>query len=344
MPLVLQNFAAGDLNYVSKMNSNNAQLISSFNSLESQILASVGEGAQLLLDLWDRPGIVGSHSYVLDIPNYAGAALITIGRRPTFDPLKFEVDQSVAFGVYGGQKVRVVQNGDVILNAASIVTGLPKDIWVGVGSDGTAQLFESDILPNVTYLYRMCWDGFSLTGFTRIAHLLPAYPLIQAIAGAPRMVQIHDAVTDFAGELDGQTELMLPGAREDNEIDVDGSMEVLGFFLLAARSGDDGFNAPTPSILPTDPIVSVKVVSEGKDWTLTPFDIDAGSIPDQIFRKINLPVIGNDRFVTTVRRFSLERTFKGPAVTSARNFTWGMLVRPLIGIAIPKDTAKVELV
>lgn len=341
MPLVLVTFAGGDLDYVNKLNSNGAATVAFVNALEAQILASVGPGSQLILDLWDRDGIVGAHSYVLDIENYAGSALITIGRRPVFDVVKGEVDTSVAFATFAGVKERVFLNADLVLNAAAITTGLPKDIFVGIPSSGTPQLFNDMVTPNVLYIYSMCWNGFSLSDFKRIAHILPAYPTLQAIAAAPRDVSIHDGETNWVSDIASEVEVVLHGAKEDNEIGINGAVEVLGFFVSATKSGDDGWNAPFPGANPDDTVVKMKVTSEGLDWTLTPFEIDAGAVPDQVYRAINPAVVGDKRFVTTIRTFKLERTALGPNVTSARSFIFGVIVKPIIGIAIPRDTVKV---
>ncbi len=339
MPITLNDFSAAQLDYIAKHNANNAILTAAVNSLEAQILASVGPGSQLILDLWDRDGIVGSHSHVLDLENYAGQALITIGRRPA-PVFAGEKDESVVFGTFGGVKERVVSPGDVILNAAAITTGLPKDIFVGVGSSGIPQLFEVDTTPNVVYMYSMCWNGFSLTGFKRIGHILPAYPLIQAIAAAPRQVPISDEETNWLNDINGATQLVLPGAKEDNAIDLDGSVQVLGFFFAASKTGGDGWQSIFSGD-PTAPTVKFQVQSEGKVWSESDFEVDAGAIPDQQFKKIDLAVVGDDRFVTTVRAFELVRTFLGPAVVSARSFIWGLYVKPIVGIAIPKDNTKV---
>lgn len=341
MVVSLQSFAAGDTDYVSKLNSNFTIIEGELNSLAAQILASVGEGAQLITDAFDRDGIVGSASYVLDLENYIGTALIDIGRRPAPVSAFGEIDESVAWGTFSGVKRRITQTGDVTLNAAAVTTGLPKDIFIGLGSDGTPAFHEVDNTPNVLYIYAMCWNGFSLTDFRRIGHILPGYSLIQAIADKTEQLQLFDGETDFLQDLVAGTEIIMPGAQDDNEIGLDGSKEVVGFFFATTKPGNDGFNAPFPSSNPDDSIVKVKVTSEGLTWSLADMAVDAAAAPDVVFAKVNVGVVGLDRFVTVVRRFRLERTALGSLVTSARAFTWGIYVRPLLGIAIPKDTAKV---
>lgn len=339
-PLSLSDFNASDLDYVSKLNNNNTAIEAAVNALQAQVLASFGEGADLILDTYDRDGVVGSHSYLLDLDNYPGGSQITIGRRPA-PVLAGELNKSIAWATYSGERSRVFMDGDLVLNAITIVSGLPKTIFVGVPSDGIPQLFESGILPNVLYVYSMTWDGYSLSNFKRLAPILPHYTTLQAIAGAPRFFTLFDTETDWTSETVGSSEITLPGASDDNEIGVDGSVEILGFFMTAGKAGPDGFKATGGT--PTDNAVKVKVVSNGDDYTEFPFDFDASNVPDTIFQKIN-PARGTDKFVTTVQSFTLERTELGPFVVSARAFSWGIIYRPIIGIAIPKDQTKVVLI
>lgn len=339
-PLSLTDFNASDLDYVQKLNNNNTAIEAAVNALQAQVLASVGEGVDLILDSYDRDGLVGSHSYVLDLDNYPGGSLITIGRRPA-PVFPGEENKSVAWGTYSGEHFRVSMVGDLVLNAISIVSGLPKTIYVGIPSSGVPQLFESGIIPNVLYAYSMTWDGYSLKDFKRMAPILPGYSALQGIAGAPRYLTLFDTETDWLSEIFGSSEITLPGAKDDNEIEVDGAVEILGFFMTAGKPGPDGFAAS--GVTPEDNAVKVKVVSEGDDWTETPFDFDASNVPDTIFRKVN-PILVSEKFVTGVQRFTLERTELGPFVTSARAFSWGIIYRPIIGIAIPKDQTKVVLI
>ncbi len=335
--VTLQDFAATDLDYVAKLNANNAALLSAINALEAQVTATFGDGSQLILDLWDRDGIVGAHSYQLDIEAYTGGASITIGRRPAPVVIFGEEDISIAWATFGGIRARVTLTGDLLMTAAAIVSGLPKDVFIGVASDGTPQFFEDTVTPNVLYIYKMCWDGFQLSDFQRIGHILPAYSTLQEMMKAVRQITIFDGETDWVSEAFGETEIVLPGQSASNEINVDGSVEVVGFFVSAAKLGDDGFNAPVASSDPEDPKVKLKVVSEAVTWSKTDFDIDAGAIPDAQFREVDLIAVGTDRFVTEFRRFSLERVSVGPSVTSARAFSWGLYVIPILGTPIAKD-------
>ena len=93
---------------------------------------------------WKAKRIVGSASYVLDLENYIGTALIDIGRRPAPVSAFGEIDESVAWGTFSGVKRRITQTGDVTLNAAAVTTGLTKDIFIGLGSDGTPAFHEVD--------------------------------------------------------------------------------------------------------------------------------------------------------------------------------------------------------
>ena len=341
-PLSLQDFAVSDTNYVEKHNDNNAALEAAVNALQAQILAAVGEGADLVLDVFDRDGLVGIHSYVLDLDAYPGGAEIVIGRRPAPVPAFGEVDESIAWGTYAGEKSRVRLVGDVTLDALPITSGLPKTIYVGIPSDGTPQLFESAVTPNVLYAYSMVWDGFQLSDFKRMAPILPHYTTLQGIAGAPRLLYLFDSETDWVSDEEGSTEIVCPGAKDDNEIEVDGALEVIGLFAHATKSGDDGFSAPAG--VPQVSKVIFRVLSDGVAWNLDDFEFDASNIPDVFFSKVNVSLVGDDRFVTEVKRFSLERVSIGSHVVSARAFSWGLIVRPVVGIAIPKDQNKVILI
>lgn len=341
-PLSLSDFAGTDLDYVQKLNNNNTALENAVNTLQAQVLASSGEGSALVLDTYDRDGIVGVQSYVLDFDTYAGGSQITIGRRPGPVPAFGEVDESVAWGTYGGEKFRVRLIGDLVLNAISIVSGLPKTIYVGIPSNGVPQLFENNTTPNVLYIYSMLWNGYGLSDFVRTAPILPHYATLQAIAGAPQFLTLFDSDTDWVSDNLGSTEITTAGAKDDNEINVDGSIEILGFFMTAGKPGLDGFAAPGGAGM-TNNQVAVKVVSDGEDWTEFPFEFDASIVPDTIFQKVN-PARGLDKFVTEVKSFTLERTGLGGFVVSARAFSWGIIYRPLIGIAIPKNQAKVILI
>jgi hypothetical protein len=337
----LNSFAASDTDYVEKFNANFAIIESFCNGLEAQLVAAGVDGQALLLDLWDRDGLVGPQSYVLDVDNYAGGATITIGRRPVFNPTLGEVDVSIAFGTFGGTKVRVTQSGDVVLNAATIVTGLPKTIYVGIGSNGTPQLYEDTSTINVLYVWSMTWDGLQMTNFKRIAHILDAYATLQALHNSPKTIQIFDPETNFVSDYIGGTEIVLPGAASDNGIDVDGSFEVVGLFFLATKAGIDGFSAMAGNPLPDDVMVRFNIESDGVVWNDTVFEIDASNVPDYLYKKVNVGVVGDDRFVTERRRFEIRRESIGSFVTSARAFVWGLLVRPIIGLPVPRDTTRV---
>lgn len=342
MPTVtVQTFAAGDKNYVSKLNSNFAALAAAVNSLSAAISGGVGPGAQLITDAFDRPGLIGSHSYVLDIDGYGGGTSIVIGRRPAPVIDYGEQDVSAAWGFFGSSYDRVQQVGDVTLDASAITTGLPKTIYVGITSNGAPQLFESDAVPNVLYAYSMTWDGGSLSEFKRLAHILPGYSLIRDIARRPQMIDLYDSETDWVSDPLGFTSILLPGANSDNEL-AEMSYEVIGFYCNCTRADEDGFSAPSSTVDPDDNHVKFKVVSEGVDWTDEPFDFDCSNMPDFQFLPVSESNVGLEKFVVEARTFELERTWLGPAVASARAFQWGVVVRPIYGPAMPKDIAFVD--
>ncbi len=335
-PTLFKAFIGSMTDHISKFNNNFTLIETALVDIYQQLLAIAGEGARLILDAFDRPGIVGEASYRLDIDGYAGGSQITIGRRPVAQPLLGEADLSVAWINTGASMLRVERAGDLILNAAAILTGLPKTIYVGIPSTGVPQFCEDTLSPGVLYVYSMTWSGFSFSNFKRMGTLLPGYTTLQAGIAAPRQIGIFDGETDFAGSIPGETSIVLPGARDDNGIDLDGSMEVVGFFANFSKNGPDGMYAPGGP----DNKLRFKVLSEGVTWTDSDFEFDCSLLADEVHKKV-APGVGDDKFVTIVRRFTLERTYKGTHVASARAFTWGLFVRPLLGSPIPKDTSKV---
>lgn len=343
LPLTLNTYGTdADFDYPSKHNNDNAAIVAAVNDLYQQVLASSGEGARLILDSFDRPGLIGAASYRLDVDGYPGGAQITIGRRPVADVLKGDVDESSAWISVGGTRTRVTLAGDLVLNAAPIVSGLPKTIYVGIPASGVPQFYEDTLTPGVLYAYSMTWDGFNLAGIKRRVPILPGYTLQQVIAGAPRLLMLFDPETDWVSDALGQSAIVIPGEPDDNGINVQGSMEVLGFFVQCQKQGGDGFAAPAGNP-PATALVSLKVVSEGVTWSNVNVDIDATSIPDTLYVGVAAGV-GDDAYVTRVRSFRLERVSIGNAVISARAFSWGVIVRPLHGQPAPKLASAVSQV
>jgi len=341
MSLVLANIPLGSTNYPAIVKGNFDAIEAAVNSLAAQISAAVGDGALLTLDEFDRDGIVGAASYQLDIENYAGGSQITIGRRPAFNIAFGEQDISVAWATFAGVKHRVTQTGDVTLDASAIVAGLPKTIYIGVPSGGTAQLFEDNSAPNILYLYSMTWDGFGLSDFARLAQILPGYSTHQALASNVRTISIQDTESEFLDDPDGRVDLVLPGAPDDNVVGIDGAVEVVGFAITAHRGDDEGLYAPT-GVAP-DNQLTLEIQSETVRWNKEDIVFDASNIPDTIFAAVDKDVVGLDRFVTEFRRFTIVRTQIGSEVISARNFTLTLFVRPLIGAAVPKDKDSVDM-
>lgn len=339
-PISLLTQVASDKDYIAQINSNWATIEAAINTLDSQILASVGDGSLLVLDGFDRDGIVGAQSYQLDILNYAGGGQIDIGRRPVFDAAKGEEDKSIAWVTVGGNRTRVEQNGDVTLNANAIVVTSPTTIFVGIGSSGTAQLFPDQTAANVLYIYSMTWNAFSLTNFRRLAPILPGYPTLQEITKAPRMVQLYDSDTDWLEDTASRTEIVLPGQADDNGIDLEASMQVIGGFVSFHKGDFDGCHAPTGAA--PDNQLELRLISEAVKWNSDQILIDCSNIPDTIFFRIDTGTVGDLRFVNEVRRFTLERISVGSAVVSARGMTWGLFVKPMIGTPIAKDESVLD--
>lgn len=340
MALTLQSIPIGDEDYPAKVQANWDAIESFCNQLAAQILAGVGDGADLILDVFDRNGLVGSTSYVLALDTYDGGATIDIGHRPVFNPAFGEQDTSIAWGNYAGQRTRVVQNGDVTLNAGGIISGLPKTIYVGIPSDGTAQLYEDNTTPNVLYIYSMCWNGFSLTEFKRLAPILPGYSLLQRIVAAPREVRVQDEVTDFLEHDEARTHLITPGDAADNEIGIHGSREILGFFINFPQGDEEGgLWAPSGE----DNKLTLKIQAEDEDWT-EEFEIDASIDGGNFVQVAVLAAVGDKRYVTEAIRFKLVKVSIGGDVVSAGSFDWGYYWRPMIGTEIPVDDTTMDLI
>ncbi|MGH9462436.1 MAG: hypothetical protein ACRD1X_14560 [Vicinamibacteria bacterium] len=345
MPITLTMPVTGATNYHSIFAANFAAIEAAVNSLLAQVSALGGDAAQLITDVMDRDGIVGARSYRLDEENYEGGSSIDIGHRPAANPLLGDQDISVAWGTFGGERQRVVLNGDATLDASGITTGLPKTIYIGIPSDGTPQLFENDTTPNVVYAYSMTWDGFQLADFMRMAPILPGYDLFRDLANMQREYSIHDTETDWLEDDESQTSLPTPGDALDNEIGVAGGRELLGFFIDFPGDQEDGLWAPAGD----DNKLVVQIESEGVPWS---YDVDAESPEIEIdasqaenFFQIPLhPDIGIDRFVTESIRFSVVKISVGGDVVSARRFTWGYYWRPIFGQQVPIDENRVDLV
>lgn len=335
----------GQTNYSAIFASNFSAIEAAINSLLAQVSAVGGEAAQLITDVFDRDGLVGARSYVLDTDAYEGGASISIGHRPAADLAHGDVDLSIAWGTFAGVKKRVTLDGDAVLNAAGIVSGLPKTIWVGIPSDGTPQLYEDDVTPNVLYAYSMCWDGFQFTEFTRIAPILPGYDLMRDLANFQREYKVDDLETDFLEDVEAQSALITPGDAADNEIGVKGAREILGFFIDFPGDQEDGLWAPNGE----DNKLVLKITLEGDPWS---YDEDAESEEIEIdasqaenFFQIPLhPDVGVSRFIFDHVRFKLELVSIGADVVSARRFTWGYYWRPLFGAQLPVDSEKVNLI
>ncbi len=336
-------FAGTDKDYVQKLNTMAAALANGHNENHQLLLSAIGPGADLILRVFDRDGIVDAASYQLDFTNYVGGVQITIGRRPTFDVLHGDVDTSFAWATFGGTKDLVQQVGDLLLDASAIITGLPKTIFIGIPASGVAQLFEDQTAGNVLYIWSMSYNGFSFDTFKRLGPILPGYETLKAMTAFPRYNTLYDGDTNWVDGPAGQvsdTEIVTLGDAVDNGIGLEGSVEGLGFLVSAHKVGDDHWNAPTGN--PPDSLVTLKVVSAAVDWT-GEIEIDVGQVPDTIFVPI-LAGVGDLKFITEVRRFTLERVSIGSAVVSARGMTWGLLYRPLLGAAAPKDSTTVEVI
>jgi hypothetical protein len=340
---IKKNFAAADVNYIADFNANFTTVEGIINAAIALLNGVVIHGADLLLDVFDRDGLVGAHSYVLDLDTYAGGATISIGRRPIFTPALGEQDVSVAYGTYGGARSRVTLTGDVVLDATAIIAGLPKTIYVGIPSNGTPQLYEDMTAISVLYAYSMTWDGFGLSDFKRITCIHLAYPTLQQMLGAPRFIQLFDNETDWTSETESASSVMLPGSLDSNEL-LDANMEVLGFFASFGKSGEDGVET-TIGATGADAMLTLYVESEGDEWQSDDIEIpcDTAMIAPYTVMVGVAPAIGDDKYCVDLRNFVLKRRSIGASVVGARSFSWGVIVRPILGLRVPRDPARVDL-
>ncbi len=313
----------------SVMDDNFEELQSFVNDLAQQILAVSGDGAQLLLDLFDRPGIVGTHSYVLDLENYEGGSEIVIGRRPEANEIFGELNISIAFGIFAGLKKRVQQPGDVTLDASPITSGLPKTIYVGIGAAGTAQLFPDQTTPDVLYIYSMCWDGFQLTQSKRLGHFLPAYSLLQLLAKLPREIAVYDRDTQWKTDAQADVRIPLHGSAISSGVaGLDLAAEIIGGYVDVPKGGLGAFHCPGG----TANKLVLRFMLNGVKVNLGTFEINVSNAPDRIYFTVDADALGSDRFVTSVSHVSIERVSVGADVVSARGCSYGLFVRPVLGI------------
>ncbi len=345
MTLTLVNPTIGDTTYPAIFAANFAAIEAAINSLIAQVSAVGGDAAVLITDVFDRDGLVGARSYVLDTDAYEGGAQIDIGHRPAADLALGDLDLSIAWGTFADEKQRVFMDGDVTLNAAAIVSGLPKTIYVGIPSDGTPQFFEDDTTPNVLHAYSMTWDGYQFTDFVRLAPILPGYDLLRDLANALRECSVFDTETDFLEHVEAQTSLVTPGDAVDNEIGVKGGREILGFWIDFPGDQEEGLWAPAG----VDNKLELKITLEDEPWSYNPdaedeiIEIDASQAEN--FVQIPLhPDVDVERFITDMVRFKLELVSVGADVVSARRFTWGYYWRPIFGAQMPIDSARVDLI
>lgn len=337
MPLSLDEIPDESMDYPAIIEQNFAAIQSFVNALAQQVLATSGDGATLILDMFDRPGLIGTDSYVLDLDAYAGGPEIVIGRRPE-PTVPGVLDVSYAWGTYGGERQKVQQPGDITLDAAPITDALPKTIYVGIPSSGTAQLFEDDDTPEVLYIYSMTWNGYNLTNFKRLGHYLPAYSLFQSMVKHAQVVQITDWETQWTSDLIAEMSLPLHGGPLANEIGANQAVQVIGGFVDVPRGGAGRFHSPSA----TKNKIVLKLMAAGVKWNLEPIEINAASCPDRIYFTIDEGAVGSDRYVTDLEDFRLERVSIEDNVVSARGYTLGLFVRPMLGLAIPKDSDSVD--
>lgn len=342
MPTVtIPTLSASDSDFIQVLNALLTDVENAINTHHAELLAAIGPGSLLIEDIFDRDGIVGAHSYQLDIPNYGGGATIDIGRRPAPIGSRGEVDVSIGWITTAAGKTRISLTADLLLSAAGIIGGLPKTIFVRVGSSGVPQVLQDEADTNLLTLYKATWNGFSWQNITRVAPILPGYPLFMEMAAHPRQNQVYDGDTNWvdAGVQDSDTEIITHGDPLDNEIGLNAEVEVLGFFIHPHRSTAGFWFAPSAN--PPDSLVTLRVVSAGETWSASDLVVDCTQAPDSIFVGV-ASAIGSKKFVNEVRRFRLEFVSKGSGVVSARGFTWGIEQAPIFGASVPKDSTALD--
>lgn len=339
MPLSLEVPIPAGADGWSKVDDALTAIQSFVNALAAQISAVSGDGAQLLLDIYPVPGIVGPESYVLDIPNYGGAESIDIGRRPTPNPVMGELDLSIAYGTYGGEKKRVFLDGDVTLDASPIVDDLPKTIFVGIPSSGTPQLFETDETGGVLYIYSMTWSGTVLSAFKRLKPYLWSNTLAQAVAKRCQEIAIFDPLTDFFTDTVAVVRLPLHGSAEENEVPgLDQAAEILGGYVDVPKAGTGYYDQSGAA-----DTLRLKFMMGADKINLGNLDIEVSDAPTRVYFAVDAATLGSKRFVTDVKSITIERVSIGADVDSAKGATFGLFVRPLHGnVPLPKDTDAVD--
>ncbi|HLF95293.1 MAG TPA: hypothetical protein VJB14_17635 [Planctomycetota bacterium] len=343
MPITLTLPAAGSTTYVADNNGNFTIIEDAINTLQTQVLTLGGENADLINDLYDRAGIIGDHSYQLDVAAYAGGASITVGRRPapTSPP---EENESIALVSVNGVLTRVVRSGDIALSAAAIIAGLPKTIYVGVPANGVPQFYEDTTDLSVLYVWSMTWDGADLTAFRRICPILPHYTLVQSIADRVQKISAEDHESNYLAASGGTIAIALPGTENagGNGIGIRDGLEVVGFYATIGSKQEDGLWTDTPvSGAGSGTQLRLDVRSAGVTWSDDPLTFDAtAAFPQTVYAAVDVGVVASSRFVFTKRHFTLRAEHVGGELSAASpNLTFGILARPVHGrVDIAKGT------
>ncbi len=342
--LSLSTFAAADTDYVAKLNADARATESAVNTLFELVENTFGDGALLISDLFLYDGIIGDESFVLDVPAYTGGGQITVGRRPVAPVFAGETSESAAWLTVSGRRTRIVVSVDTELDADAILEGIPKTIYVVVTSGGDVQLEEEADVANELYLYSMTWNGFSLSDFVRMAPILPGYQLLKRIAAPMLPIQLYDPDTNFVDDVESVTMLTIPGAPDESgPLAIPGGFEVLGGFVSFNKAGLDG--AYAPGATGADSKLVLEVRSDDVVWNVEEdLEVNVNLAPNTQYWRVDESVVGLDRFCNEYREFRLVRASIGSGVISARAFTWGLYVRPIIGAAVGKDTDKLDMI
>jgi hypothetical protein len=138
--------------------------------------------------------------------------------------------------------------------------------------------------------------------------------------------------------------LTIPGAADESTpLAIPGGFEILGGFVSFNKRDVDGVFAPgaeTP-----DSLLKLAVKSDDVAWNIEEdLDIDVNLAPDTKYWRVDEEAVGDDRFVTEYREFRLARVSIGSGVISARAFSWGLYVRPIIGAAVAKDPDSLDMI
>jgi hypothetical protein len=130
MSVTLNTYAAGDTNYVAKLNSDMTQIQAALNAQEGQITAGLGAGGGAIgfNEIWRNSGMVGASSYIFSLNSDTGLSFTsgtvwhygtqTLGQRTATTLLQFAGQAS------GGYYINAGTDGTLTFSTAAAVVPL----------------------------------------------------------------------------------------------------------------------------------------------------------------------------------------------------------------------------